>query len=63
MSSRIHVKHDRETTGRTPAPKHREHKNEDYDLNASPLQEGFDRTTVAPGDWQPSVPAVVEDDD
>eukprot|EP00959_Pyramimonas_sp_CCMP1952_P217521 4549148-Pyramimonas_sp.AAC.1 len=37
--------------------------NEDYDLNDSPLPEGFHRTAVAPGDWQPSMPIVVEDDE
>eukprot|EP00959_Pyramimonas_sp_CCMP1952_P155400 3251359-Pyramimonas_sp.AAC.1 len=63
MSSQLHVEHDRETTGRTPAPQHKKHRNEDYGLNVSPLQEGPYRAAVAPGDWQPSVPAVVEDDD
>eukprot|EP00959_Pyramimonas_sp_CCMP1952_P057520 1200840-Pyramimonas_sp.AAC.1 len=41
MGSQYHVKHDREITGRTPAPQHKKHRSEDYDLNDSPLQEGF----------------------
>eukprot|EP00959_Pyramimonas_sp_CCMP1952_P205078 4288355-Pyramimonas_sp.AAC.1 len=44
--------HDQETAGRTPAPQLKKQRNEDYDLNDSPLQEGFHRTAVATGDWQ-----------
>eukprot|EP00959_Pyramimonas_sp_CCMP1952_P438174 9173212-Pyramimonas_sp.AAC.1 len=35
------AKHDRGPTGRTPAPQLKKQRNEDYDLNDSPLQEGF----------------------
>eukprot|EP00959_Pyramimonas_sp_CCMP1952_P081801 1708630-Pyramimonas_sp.AAC.1 len=63
MSSQLHIKHGRGAAGRTPAPRHKKHRNEYSDLNASPLREGLYPTAVAPGDWQPSVPAVVEDDD
>eukprot|EP00959_Pyramimonas_sp_CCMP1952_P177879 3717699-Pyramimonas_sp.AAC.1 len=55
--------HDREATGRTPAPQLKKQRNEDYDLTDSPLQEGLYRSAVAPGDWQPSIPAVVEDEE
>eukprot|EP00959_Pyramimonas_sp_CCMP1952_P340223 7125888-Pyramimonas_sp.AAC.1 len=57
------AKHDRESTGRTPAPQLKKQRNEDYDLNDSPLEEGFYRLAVASGDWQPSVPAAVEDEE
>eukprot|EP00959_Pyramimonas_sp_CCMP1952_P107835 2254880-Pyramimonas_sp.AAC.1 len=33
------AKHDRESTGRTPAPQLKKQRNEDYDLNDSPLKE------------------------
>eukprot|EP00959_Pyramimonas_sp_CCMP1952_P289853 6062044-Pyramimonas_sp.AAC.1 len=55
------AKHERESTGRTPAPHLKKQRNEDYDLNVSPLKEGFLRPAVTSGDWQPSVPALVED--
>eukprot|EP00959_Pyramimonas_sp_CCMP1952_P178410 3729247-Pyramimonas_sp.AAC.1 len=55
------AKHERESTGRTPAPQPKKQRNEDYDLNVSPRREGFYRTAVTSGDWQPSIPAVVED--
>eukprot|EP00959_Pyramimonas_sp_CCMP1952_P059920 1251596-Pyramimonas_sp.AAC.1 len=32
-------------------------------LNDSPLKEGFYRPAVASGDWQPTMPAVVEDEE
>eukprot|EP00959_Pyramimonas_sp_CCMP1952_P134050 2804153-Pyramimonas_sp.AAC.1 len=57
------AKHDRGSTGRTPAPQLQKQRNEDYDLNDSPLKEGFYRPAVASGDWQPSMPAVVEDEE
>eukprot|EP00959_Pyramimonas_sp_CCMP1952_P413831 8670929-Pyramimonas_sp.AAC.1 len=63
MEYQTQAKHDREITGRTPAPQLKKQRNDDYDLNDSPLQEGFHRTAVAAGDWQPSTPVVVEDDE
>eukprot|EP00959_Pyramimonas_sp_CCMP1952_P302450 6328413-Pyramimonas_sp.AAC.1 len=57
------AKHDGEATGRTPAPQLKKQRNEDYDLNNSPRQEGLYGSAVAPGDWQPSIPAVVEDEE
>eukprot|EP00959_Pyramimonas_sp_CCMP1952_P403912 8463751-Pyramimonas_sp.AAC.1 len=38
-------------------------RNEDYDLNDSRLKTGFYHPVVASGDWQPSVPAAVEDEE
>eukprot|EP00959_Pyramimonas_sp_CCMP1952_P032747 686817-Pyramimonas_sp.AAC.1 len=35
------AKHDGGPTGRTPAPQLKKQRNEDYDLNDSPLQEGL----------------------
>eukprot|EP00959_Pyramimonas_sp_CCMP1952_P299232 6258809-Pyramimonas_sp.AAC.1 len=35
------TKHERGSTGRTPAPHLKEQRNEDYELNVSPLKEGF----------------------
>eukprot|EP00959_Pyramimonas_sp_CCMP1952_P303068 6341615-Pyramimonas_sp.AAC.1 len=61
MGCPTQAKHGREIIGRTPAPQFKKQRNEDYDLNGSPLQEGFHRTAVATGDWQPSIPVVVED--
>eukprot|EP00959_Pyramimonas_sp_CCMP1952_P170750 3568254-Pyramimonas_sp.AAC.1 len=63
MGHQSHAQRDREITGRYPAPQLKKHRNEDYALNDSPLQEGFYRTAVATGDWQPSMSAVVEDDE
>eukprot|EP00959_Pyramimonas_sp_CCMP1952_P366653 7678910-Pyramimonas_sp.AAC.1 len=57
------AKRDRESTGRTPAPQLKKQRNEDYGLTDSPLKEGFYRPAVASGDWQPSMPAVVEDEE
>eukprot|EP00959_Pyramimonas_sp_CCMP1952_P435161 9112045-Pyramimonas_sp.AAC.1 len=57
------TKHERESTGRTLAPHLEKQGNEDYELNVSPLKEGFFRNAAASGDWQPSVPAVVEDEE
>eukprot|EP00959_Pyramimonas_sp_CCMP1952_P230981 4828689-Pyramimonas_sp.AAC.1 len=47
------AKHDRELTGRTPASQLKKQRDEDCDLNDSPLQEGFNRPAVASGDWRP----------
>eukprot|EP00959_Pyramimonas_sp_CCMP1952_P087924 1839755-Pyramimonas_sp.AAC.1 len=33
------TKHERESTGRTPAPHLQKQRNEDYELNVSPLKE------------------------
>eukprot|EP00959_Pyramimonas_sp_CCMP1952_P472937 9500877-Pyramimonas_sp.AAC.1 len=55
------AKHERESTGRTPAPRLKKQRNEEYGLNVSPLKEGFFRPAVTSGDWQPSIPAVLED--
>eukprot|EP00959_Pyramimonas_sp_CCMP1952_P348113 7291346-Pyramimonas_sp.AAC.1 len=35
----IQMKHERESTGRTPAPHLKKRRNEDYELNVSPLKE------------------------
>eukprot|EP00959_Pyramimonas_sp_CCMP1952_P009252 192853-Pyramimonas_sp.AAC.1 len=35
------TKHERESTGRTSAPNFKKQRNEDYELNVSPLKEGF----------------------
>eukprot|EP00959_Pyramimonas_sp_CCMP1952_P017169 364498-Pyramimonas_sp.AAC.1 len=54
------MKNERESTGRTPAPHLKKQRNEDHELNVSPLREGFFRNATTSGDWQPSIPAVVE---
>eukprot|EP00959_Pyramimonas_sp_CCMP1952_P151726 3174678-Pyramimonas_sp.AAC.1 len=40
------MKHERESTGRTPAPNLKKQRNEDYELNVSPLKEGFFRNAT-----------------
>eukprot|EP00959_Pyramimonas_sp_CCMP1952_P142853 2990617-Pyramimonas_sp.AAC.1 len=57
------AKHERESTERTPAPHLKKQRNEQYDLHVSPLKEGFFRPAVTSGDRQPSIPAVVEDEE
>eukprot|EP00959_Pyramimonas_sp_CCMP1952_P007307 153136-Pyramimonas_sp.AAC.1 len=57
------MKHEWESTGRTPAPNLKKQRNADYELNASPLKEGFFRNATASGEWQPTIPAVVEDEE
>eukprot|EP00959_Pyramimonas_sp_CCMP1952_P375333 7861134-Pyramimonas_sp.AAC.1 len=57
------TKHERESTGRAPAPHLKKQRNDDYELNVSQLKEGFFRTAATSGDWQPSNPAVVEDEE
>eukprot|EP00959_Pyramimonas_sp_CCMP1952_P302995 6339767-Pyramimonas_sp.AAC.1 len=52
VECRTHAKHDREITGRTPAPQLKRQRNEDYDLDDFPFPDGFHRAAVAPGDWQ-----------
>eukprot|EP00959_Pyramimonas_sp_CCMP1952_P051185 1069713-Pyramimonas_sp.AAC.1 len=41
------MKHERGSTGRTPAPHLKAQRNEDYELNVSPLKEGFFRNATA----------------
>eukprot|EP00959_Pyramimonas_sp_CCMP1952_P218343 4566671-Pyramimonas_sp.AAC.1 len=57
------AKHERESTGRTLAPHLKKQRNEDCDLNVSPLKEGFFRPAVTSGDWRPSMTAAVEDEE
>eukprot|EP00959_Pyramimonas_sp_CCMP1952_P339983 7120193-Pyramimonas_sp.AAC.1 len=57
------TKREREATGRTPAPNLKKQRNEDYELNTSPLKEGFFRNATASGEWQPTIRAVVEDEE
>eukprot|EP00959_Pyramimonas_sp_CCMP1952_P312325 6537188-Pyramimonas_sp.AAC.1 len=57
------MKHEREFTGRTPAPRLKKPRDEDYELNVSPLKEGVFRNAATSGDWQHSIPAVVEDEE
>eukprot|EP00959_Pyramimonas_sp_CCMP1952_P134842 2821754-Pyramimonas_sp.AAC.1 len=40
------MKHERGSTGRTPAPDLTKRLNEDYELNVSPLKEGFFRNAT-----------------
>eukprot|EP00959_Pyramimonas_sp_CCMP1952_P176589 3690784-Pyramimonas_sp.AAC.1 len=54
------TKHERESTGRTSAPNLKKQQNEDYEPNVSPLKEGFFRDATTSGEWQPTIPAVVE---
>eukprot|EP00959_Pyramimonas_sp_CCMP1952_P065647 1370684-Pyramimonas_sp.AAC.1 len=56
------MKHERESTGRTLAPNLKQ-RNEDYELNLSPVKEGFSRNATTSGEWQPTIPAVVEDEE
>eukprot|EP00959_Pyramimonas_sp_CCMP1952_P250764 5241650-Pyramimonas_sp.AAC.1 len=55
------MKRERESTGRAPALNLKKQRDEDYELNVSPLKEGFFRSATASGEWQPTIPAVVED--
>eukprot|EP00959_Pyramimonas_sp_CCMP1952_P269343 5630748-Pyramimonas_sp.AAC.1 len=57
------MKHERESTGRTPASHPKKQRSEDYELNVSPLKEGFFRNATTSGSWQPSIQAVVEDEE
>eukprot|EP00959_Pyramimonas_sp_CCMP1952_P199333 4169579-Pyramimonas_sp.AAC.1 len=57
------MKRERASTGRTPAPNLKKQRNEDYELNISPLKEGFFRNATTSGEWQPTIPAVVEDEE
>ena len=43
LSTAQPMRHGREPTGETPIPRSKRHKDDDYDLNASPLAEGFHR--------------------
>eukprot|EP00959_Pyramimonas_sp_CCMP1952_P397490 8329051-Pyramimonas_sp.AAC.1 len=40
------MKHERESTGRAPAPNLKKQRHEDYELNVSPLKEGFFRNAT-----------------
>eukprot|EP00959_Pyramimonas_sp_CCMP1952_P059431 1241172-Pyramimonas_sp.AAC.1 len=57
------MKHERESTGRTLAPNFEKQRNEDYELSVPPLKEGFFRHATTSGEWQPTIPAVVEDEE
>eukprot|EP00959_Pyramimonas_sp_CCMP1952_P450931 9441126-Pyramimonas_sp.AAC.1 len=56
------MNHEREPTGRTPALNLKKQRNEDYELDVSPLKKGFFRNVTTSREWHPSIPAVVEDE-
>ena len=49
------MRHGREPTGDTPIPQSKRHKYDDYDLNVSPLAEGFHRQAAGSASLPPMV--------
>ena len=52
--------HVREPTGSTPVPPEKKHKNEDQDLNNSPLPTGLFPHTIGSANAYPAIPEAAE---